>query len=354
MVMTVAGPVEPATLGPTLVHEHLLIDLRHSSFVEPPGELAWIADSGVADVDPAVLARNSCSVQDNLVLRDEAVAICEATRFRDAGGRTIVDVTPADIGRSPEGLRRIAESADVHVVMGCGHYCEIAHGPDLATCSEDDLMAEIVRDVQEGVGGTGIRAGIIGELGVNGEERMTRRRVGEMTETERRVLRAGARASALTGAPMTVHLPSRAAAVAPVLDELEAVGAPPERISLSHMDTIPDVDLHEAVLERGVWIQYDCFGMALENDWYNDPGDGMRCDWLARHRDRGHLDRVLVSHDVWSKGQLACFGGGGYAHLLTRVVPMLADRGFSEADVRNLLVEGPTRFLTFGDAKEEA
>jgi phosphotriesterase-related protein len=346
-VVTVLGPVEPERLGRTLVHEHLFIDLRRCSYVPPPPELAPIAESLVAGLDRAVLAEHSCAVLDNLVLDDADLAAAELSRFAEAGGHAIVDVTPADIGRAPERLRALASASGVAMVMGCGHYCEIAHGEEVAGRSEDELLASLMAELEHGAGSSGVRPGIIGEIGVNGEERGSRRLVGEMTPTERRVLRAAAKAARATGAPMTIHLPSRASAVTATIAELEAVGAPMEQISLSHMDTIGDFRLHEEALEHGLWIQYDCFGMALVNDWYRDAGDAARIDWLARHRDAGRLGRVLVSHDVWCKAQLAAHGGGGYAHLLTAVVPRLAQRGFGEEDLDLLLVRNPAEFLAW-------
>ena len=345
--MTVLGPVEPRALGATLVHEHLFIDLRHASFVPPPDGLGQISEAQVGLVDRGVLERHSCSIRDNLVLDDLDVAVAELRAFTAAGGGCVVDVSPPDIGRSPRLLAEASRNSGVAVVMGCGHYCEIAHSESLGERSETELTQEIVQELTEGVGSDRIRPGIIGEIGVNGEERGTRRLLGEMTETERRVLRAGARAALLTGAPMTIHLPARDSAVPAVLDELTAVGAPLAQISLSHMDTIADASLHEEALDRGVWIQYDCFGMALQNDWYTDPGDARRCDWLDRLRETGRLERVLVSHDVWCKAQLATFGGTGYGHLLATVRPELARRGFTRAELDRLFVEGPAEFLTW-------
>jgi phosphotriesterase-related protein len=345
--MTVLGPVEPERLGCTLVHEHLFVDLRHCSFVPPPPELASLAEARVSELDPALLGAHSCSVLDNLVLDDPDVAAAELDRFARAGGGAIVDVTPPDIGRSPERLRALAAASGLAIVMGCGHYCEIAHAAGVAGRSEDELFEAMLAELTQGIGADRVRPGIIGEIGVNGEERGTRRRVGEMTAPERRVLRAAARAARATGAPMTIHMPSRASAVLPTIAELEAVDAPFDRISLSHMDTIDDFALHERALERGLWIQYDCFGMALANAWYTDPGDELRVAWLERHRRRGRLARVLVSHDVWCKAQLASCGGDGYDHLLTTVVPHLAERGFGAAELERLLVRNPAEFLTW-------
>jgi phosphotriesterase-related protein len=348
-VVTVLGPVAPESLGRTLVHEHVFIDLRHASFVPPPAGLEAIAAASTSSIEQSVLARYSCSVRDNLVLDDATLAAEELGRFAAAGGGAVVDVTPPDIGRAPEALQGLAEKTGVTIVMGCGHYCEIGYRNGTSGRQEVELEEEIIRDLLEGVGG--IRAGIVGELGVNGEEHGSHRLVGEMTASERRVLRAGARAARQTGAPMTVHLPSRASAVPAVIEALEEVDAPFGRISLSHMDSIDDFTRHEQALERGLWIQYDCFGMALENDWYRDPGDDVRCDWLERHRTAGRLDRVLVSHDVWCKAQLRAYGGAGYDHLLAAVAPALRGRGFSDGDLDQLLVENPARFLAWEEAE---
>jgi phosphotriesterase-related protein len=347
-VMTVLGPVDPATLGTTLIHEHLLIDLRHCSFVDPPRGFEWLASARVEEVERGVLARHSCSVLDNLVLDDVRDAAHELAAFAQAGGSTIVDVTTEDIGRSPQDLRRLAESSGIAIVMGCGRYCEISYRTDPSSIKEDDLEQALVTELLDGVGSSGIRPGIVGEIGINGEEAGTGRVTGEMTSAERRVLRAAARAAKATGAPMTVHLPSRPTAISAVLHELKDVAAPLEQISLSHVDaTGALIEEHEAAIDQGVWIQYDCFGMALENAWYADPGDEARCDWLAHHLKTGRINRVLVSHDVWSKSQLRSRGGGGYVHVLTSVRSALERRGFSPADIEALFVRNPASFLAW-------
>ncbi len=347
--MTVLGPRDPVSLGTTLVHEHLFIDLRRASFTPPPGDFATIAEAPASSLARPVLERHSCSVRDNLVLDDVDLAVAELERFAAVGGGAIVDVTPPDIGRSPELLREVSQRTGVAVVMGSGRYCEIGYRDRDLERSEKDVEEELIRELSEGADATGIRPGIIGEIGVNGEALVSRRLVGEMTVAERRTLRAASRASALTGAPMTVHMPSRAGAVSAVLDVLNEVDAPLERISLSHMDTIDDIGLHEETIDQGLWIQYDCFGMALSNNWYADPGDDLRCEWLARHRETGRLRRVLVSHDVWGKAQLRAFGGAGYDHLTTAIVPRLRELGFGDDELRQLFVSGPAEFLTWKD-----
>ena len=129
---------------------------------------------------------------ENLSLSDETTAIEEASRFRQEGGQTLVDPTSVGIGRNPLGLQRVARATGLHVIMGAGYYTEPSHPPTLAGAAEDALVGEIVRDVTEGVGETGVRAGLIGEIGCSWP----------WTATERKSVRAAALAARETGAPL--------------------------------------------------------------------------------------------------------------------------------------------------------
>ena len=144
-VMTVLGPVSAVDLGVTLPHEHLFIDL-----------LREYRGTGL--------------------LHDEALAIEEVAAYRAAGGATIVDCTSEGLGRRPEALRRVSEATGVRIVMGSGHYrrpyLDEAHiDRFVSRCSS---RTSIVRDITEGVGDTGIRAGIIGEIGCDRYHRRAR------------------------------------------------------------------------------------------------------------------------------------------------------------------------------------
>jgi len=345
-VSTVLGPVDPRDLGVTLAHEHLLVD--GSCFFEhrdgdDAEEFARLPVS--EDIVERVRAA-SCSNRDNLVLDDPDVAVSELAPFAELGGRTVVDVTSAGLGRKPQGLREIAERTGLLIVMGSGFYCEYAHPEIVARSAVDELAGLIVRDVREGI--DGVRAGIIGEIGVNGQEKGTWRYLGEMTPDEEKVLRAAARASIETGAAMCVHQPNRASAVGAILAVLAEEAVPPERVILGHMSSVPDFSAHVEALERGYWIAYDNFGMGLlANAWYRPIQDAQRIEWLLEVRRRGFLHRVLISHDVWCKVQLRRFGGGGYAHILRTVVPALRERGLSEDEVDRLLVRNPAEVLAF-------
>jgi phosphotriesterase-related protein len=341
-VMTVDGPLAPGELGVTLVHEHLILD--GACFFEDGGD--GLADVALTADNAARVRAASCSNRDNLRLDDPALAAAELGEYSALGGRTVVDVTSsAGLGRDPQGLRALARATSLRVVMGCGFYCEYSY-PDFVLGASADALAElIVRDLREGV--DGVQAGVIGEIGVNGQERGTLRHVGEMTDAEEASLRAACRASLDTGAAMVVHQPNRASAVPAIIAVLESEQVDPARVVLAHMSSVPDFAAHLHALDRGYWIAYDNFGMALANRWYRPIDDAQRIDWLLALFARGLGGRVLVSHDVWCKLQLRRYGGGGYGHILRSIVPALRERGLSADDVRRLLVDNPAEVLAF-------
>ena len=116
--------------------------------------------------------------------------------YRAAGGRTIVDLTIPDIGRSAELIRQVSSQTGVHLVAGCGHYVDAAHPPDLKEMTVEAIAQVLEAELTEGIGDTGIRPGVIGEVGTGNP----------ITNGERKVLRAAALAHGRTGAPLSIHL----------------------------------------------------------------------------------------------------------------------------------------------------
>jgi phosphotriesterase-related protein len=342
---TVLGPVPVERLGATMTHEHLFVDLTvwfnpqsADEDHEAPVEMPMLGQ----------LRRDAFSItRDNLRLRDARLAAAEVERFASAGGGTIVDLTPADLARDPEALRALAERTGVNVIMGCGYYVEAAHPPHVAGLTADEIAAELVSELTGGVGDTGIRPGIIGEIGTSGADPETGRKSGHVTEQEERVLRGAARAATETGVAVSVHLDPRGEGGDRVLDILESESLPPERIVLGHLDHVPSVDYHLRLADRGVYVQYDNFGREYYWDaegvyWNNDH---WRVNALTELVARGHLGQLLVSQDVAFKMDLRAYGGYGYDHVLVDIVPALHRAGLSDADVHAILVENPSAVL---------
>ena len=135
--------------------------------------------------------------------------------YKQFGGDTIVDATSLGIGRDPVGLARISRATGVNVIMGGSHYVDQAHPEDMGERAEEEIFEKIVEDVTVGVDGTGIKCGIIGEVGCTWP----------LTDNERKVLRASARAQQATGAPILIHPGRDEVAPLEIVEVLSEAGA---------------------------------------------------------------------------------------------------------------------------------
>ena len=335
--MTVHGPVPVSDLGPTHVHEHLYIDFRPFLGLHP---YAVVSEEPLT-IETAAEARwNPGGFPDNYHQTDVDQVVEELAPFYAAGGRTIVEVTPSHMSRRPRILREISERSGVQVVMGGGYYLAGSHPPGTADRSVDDIAAELVDEWRHGVAGSGVRPGIIGEIGT-----------GDPVQPEEfRILRAVARAHLETGLPISVHLHPWGLEGTKVLDVLEAEGVDPARVILGHMNTAIADDAYQlGLLERGANLAYDLMGFdhSLIGLGRYPPSDFDIVAGLVALAGRGHLEQLLVSQDMGGvKTRLLAYGGWGYAHTLRHVVPLFRRAGWGDGEVRTLMVDNPARILT--------
>ena len=338
---TVLGPVLPEELGLTTTHEHLFIEFtcmftmssgaseRHKA-AQPLSleNLAWVR------YDPF---RNL----DNLLLTDEEATIAEAALFKKAGGGTIVDATTIGIGRDPLALARVARATGLNIVMGAGFYIGAVHPEDMDSRTEDDLTRQIVHEVTAGVGDTGVKAGIIGELGCSWP----------LTYNEHKVLRAAAAAQRQTGAAILIHPGRNEAAPFEILDVLAGAGADLHRVIMGHLDRTffnanPLLDL----AKRGTYLEYDLFGWEVSNYPLSERdmiSDAQRIGWIELLIGAGHAEQVVVAQDIYSKHRTTKYGGHGYHHVLENIIPRMRQRGIREQDIQTIYVDNPARVLTF-------
>lgn len=350
-IVTVDGTVDPETVGPILPHEHVFGDFT-DKFDRP----ATAVDRGTAR--ESITLENLHWVQDNLVnhkhtlrLNSLADAIEEIGHFHRAGGDLIVDVTPKNVGGDPERVRGVARETGVQFVHGTAFYVHYSHPDRVADMNTDEIANEFVDDVLTGIDNTGVRAGIIGEIGAS--ERIL--------PEEEKCIRAGARAARRTGAPLSIHPPFHRDEADPTskralwcLDIAEQEGLPPERVILCHRDQSKwlESDLHyqKELAERGAYVEFDLFGHPeAYHEIVDDaqPSDLDRVRYVEEMVNAGFEDRLLLSHDVFVKTVLRKYGGNGYAHILENVLPILRTRGVEAETLRQLVVENPRRVLTF-------
>jgi phosphotriesterase-related protein len=336
-VMTVTGPVERQALGVVLPHEHVQLDL--GCLFTPPvnPQRAWIVDTPVTpDLYPQLL-RDPYHCRDNLVLDDAAAAADELLEFRRRGGATVVDLSSCPVGPHPLALRQVSEASGLNIVAGTGFYVHRAHPPWIVDAPWEAVRDAMLRDVEEGLAGTDVRAGILGELGTSAP----------VHPDELKVLRAAAAVQRLHGLAINVHLAIFGAEGLKVVEALEQAGADLSRVALSHLDEHLDLPYLLALLKRGVFVEFDTFGSecCFEEEGTREPSDDNRIRALLMLLERGYGDRLLVSQDVCTKMHWHRYGGRGYDHLLTEVMPALARCGVSEAERLQLMVDNPARLL---------
>ncbi|MFG2943399.1 phosphotriesterase [Streptomyces sp. NPDC048282] len=344
-VQTVLGPVEPSALGRTMTHEHLLCTNPKPThpvpWSSPPATEAALSTQPITLENCYEVRTNPMLFPQTLDLQSMEDAVHEVTRFRLAGGGTIVEVTPIEGGRDPEGLRRLSLATGVLIVMGTAYYLSDFHPPELEERGEDDICADFVADITTGIGG--VKAGIIGEIGLSWP----------VAPREAKVLRAAVRAQGLTGAPLMVHLGRHRDAPADVIRRVVEAGGDPARTVLCHLDrTLSSFADFRELARSGCYLEFDLFGIEGRYPFEAEvdlPNDALRIRYIADLAEAGHLGQILVSHDIFHQGRLGKYGGESYAHILERVVPMMRVRGHSEADIDAILVDNPARMLTFAE-----
>ena len=336
-VQTVRGLIDPSELGQTLMHEHVLWDLRTP-------EIRAKNDLGPELTFKNIFGMNYGETYSprNMLFDDVAIAIDELQMMRDVGGQTVVELTCGGIRPDPKGLAQVSEGTSVNIVMGCGYYVEEYQDPKNRERSPDDFAAEMAGQVLEGAWGTNVRSGIIGEIGTTTP----------WGDLERTVLKGAILAQQETGACLNIHPGRNDDLPQEIAEFVAANGGDTTRTVISHIDrTIFDEDRLLRLADTGVTVEFDLFG--LEQAFYklntniDLPNDAVRLELLRTLIDAGHLDRIVISHDICFRTRLVNFGGHGYGHIFRNVVPMMKRREYTDAEIQAILVENPKRLLTF-------
>lgn len=333
MVRTVLGDVDPKDVGQVLFHEHVLFD------IVPPGS-AGDREAEINFQNCWQIDYRSNENPANSHQIDPDIAAQELHHLAEDGGSLIVDQSVGGLARDPEGLAQAARASGIHVVAAAGSYTSAYLSPSDMAMDIDALTHRYTVEVIDGLDGTSIRAGLIGEMGCSWP----------IHPFERRALKAAARAACATGAALSVH-PGRAPeACSEILDITEAEGLDPSRTVLCHMDrTHPEGDGIAKLLKRGANVEWDFFGIEQSYYWMGEvtlPTDRDRVRLIRNFADAGHGDQILVSQDICTKTRLRRWGGHGYGHILRNVAPLMRQLGLEASLIDQLLRATPLRLLT--------
>ena len=300
-ILTVKGPINPDELGRTLMHEHIFIDFtvhddttegwKYASRVKPTGATAVALYNSPLTMNLLGAVAMGAPNRDNWLLKDEKVSIDEVRRFQAAGGNSIVDVTSIGLDRDPEALLRVSKATGLNVVMGAAWYRKGWSGKQIANRSVESLTEAIVRDVTVGVGDSGIRSGIIGEVGTEGNP---------LVQTELNNIRAAGRASRLTGAAITLHTAALLKEQPRILNMLAEEGADLSRVIVGHSNPIAtDLPFMKQLMDRGAYIQFDLLGRPPNVRTVVSDADV--ANGIVAMISAGYLQKILLSQDVCTR-----------------------------------------------------
>ncbi|WP_053204133.1 phosphotriesterase family protein [Jiangella muralis] len=346
VLRTVLGDIPVAAAGHIQPHEHVLCDM--SGLVDPANPNARDWHTLPATVREAIdlpvrpdtydAIKRSVLNRDNLRLCSEEDAISELMEYVGLGGGTMVDSSTIGLGRDPLGLARVSRRTGVHIVMGSGYYVHALHPRHVAGATVDDLTEEISADVTVGI--DGVRAGLIGEIGLSSP----------LHPDEAKVLEAALQAQSHTGAAVQIHPGRATTAPLEAMSLVEQFGADPSRVIMSHLDrTIWHADDFLALARTGCYLEFDLFGQESSYYAFNPdarrPNDRTRVEWLTTLAAEGYADRLLVSQDICQKVYLRRYGGPGYGHILRSVLGLMRSCGWRDEDIEQVTHHNPATAL---------
>jgi phosphotriesterase-related protein len=319
-VQTVRGPVDTAELGQTLMHEHVFVltaDVQQNYPEEWGSE-----DQRVAD------------------------AVGKLQELAGLGVRTIVDPTVIGLGRYIPRIQRIAEQVDLNIVVatGCYTYDDVPfffhhRGPALNAALgvevPDPMVGLFVRDVEEGITGTGVKAAFL-KCAIDAQG---------LTPGVERVMRAVAKAHHRTGVPITVHTHPETRTGLAVQKVLGEEGVDPRRVVLGHSGDSTDADHLSELAEAGFVLGMDRFGINLATTFE------ARADIVVEMCRRGFAEQMVLSQDAscyidWLEpGVIDLMPQWRYTHIHEDVLPYLREHGVSDDQIETMLVTNPRRYF---------
>ena len=326
-VETVTGPIPVDKLGKTLIHEHFIFGY--------PGF------QGDVTLGP---------------FKEEEfleAAIAVARQMQSFGVQTVVDPTPNECGRDPQFLKKVSEATGLQIICATGYYYEGEGAPPyfkfrqaLGT-AEEEIYEMFIKEISEGIAGTGIKPGII-KLASSKDQ---------ITEYEKMFFRAAARVQKETGIVILTH--TQEGTMGPdqarMLIEL---GADPSKIIIGHMCGNTNPEYHKEVMDQGVRIGFDRFGI---QGMVGAPFDQERVATLMDLLDAGYEDQILLAHDsvnIWlgrppimNEQVMKIMENWHPGHIFENILPTLRENGVTETQIDKMLGVNAEALFTGAPAK---
>ncbi len=315
-IHTVRGPLDAAQLGVTLMHEHV-----------------FVLSTEILQNYPDIWGDEERRIADAAARLNELYAL---------GVRSIVDLTVIGLGRYIPRIQRVAALTPLQIVVATGVYTYNDlpfhfhfQGPGTILDGPEPMVEMFVRDIEEGIAGTGVRAAMLkcatDQPGV--------------TPGVERVLRAVAQAHRQTGVPISTHTHAATRRGLEQQRIFEQEGVDLSRVVIGHSGDTTDIAYLEELIARGSYLGMDRFGI----DTFLPFED--RVNTVVRMCERGHAGRMVLSHDAacfndWIPGRAApLIPNWHYLHIHKDVLPALRARGVTDAQIETMLVDNPRRIF---------
>jgi phosphotriesterase-related protein len=324
LINTVNGTAQPADLGYTLIHEHVSVS-------SPGLWQAW----------PALFGGRQ------QVLDAAVAALSEA---RAAGIETFVDATTIDLGRDIRLLRDAADASGMRVVACTGHWLDPSS--TMRNRSTEELESFFRTEIEDGIEGTDIRAGVI-KVATHGGPRYNEANDKALVDFLDRSLRAASKAQRATGIPIITHSGAKFRTGETQADLFDDEGVDPRKVVIGHSDDTDDVDYLTGILDRGYWLGMDRLALGAFPD-YSPPDVEGRIAVVAGLIKRGYERQLLLSHDhaihmgastSTRREALAAATPDGIMFINRVFIPALIERGVSEATTHQLMIDNPRRLF---------
>lgn len=332
MIQTVLGPIPADELGVTSMNEHLVAD--SAKFLRPAREP--VPETDVMAIENLGFVRwNFLGLRDNLVLDQPEVTAHELRLAVERGQKSLVEVTSWGMGPDHAALPGIARASGMQIAVAYGSYIAKSLPQFVLDATEDELETLFHGALEVEIPGAGYRAAMLGLMGTSAE----------IAPVELRALRAAGRAAARTGASVSIRLDASARQGPAVLEILLAEGMRADRVIFSNVDKVMDLGYVAEMGSTGATLEVAFGEESYFGDTSKDATDAERLRFLLALLEQHPDFSVVLACSVWTKAQLASYGGMGYGHMIGRIVPALERAGVDAARLHDMLVTRPRLLL---------
>lgn len=298
MIRTVLRDMPKEQLGITMAHEHFIVDL------------ARVRKDNISKIE---------TIEE---------VIPEIKLMQDLNVKSAFEVSTIDLGRDVKKLKQISEITGLNIVCSTGFYLHQFH-PELLNEATVEQIADIyIKELTEGIDGTDIKAGLIGEIASSPEG---------FIGNEKKILEAAAVASVKTGAAVSTHTGKNTAFE--TIDTLLKFGVNPKKVIIGHQDLIDDTNYHIELLKRGINIGFDTCGKSAYMP------DETRAKNIIKLIEAGYGDHIILSNDISRRTYFTSYGQQGYLAVMKIIVPLLKEYGASQQQINKLLIDNPAEIV---------